>query len=58
MDGIQYHAQMKKDVLKLCKELKKSWPEDWPYYMQVLFPDKWVWLKNYKRWKQKNIKIK
>ena len=57
MDGKFYHQQMKKEVLGLCKELKTSFKSDWPIVMEVMFPDKWTWLKQYRLLRKKNKNI-
>lgn len=45
MDGISYHKQKRKEVLTLCRELKTAYKKDWPYVMEVMFPESFSYLK-------------
>lgn len=45
MDGELFHKQKRKEVLSLCRELKSTYKKDWPYVMEVMFPDSFSYLK-------------
>lgn len=45
MDGQTFHKQKKKEVLTLCRELKTAYKKDWPYVMEVMFPESFSYLK-------------
>ena len=41
-------TQKRKEVLSLCKELKSAYKKDWPYVMEVMFPNQFTYLKTIK----------
>ena len=52
MDEIQFHKQKRKEVLTLCKELKSAYGSDWPFCMEVLFPESFTYLKQINKTKR------
>lgn len=52
MDGETYHKQKRKEVLTLCKELKSAYGSDWPFCMEVLFPESFTYLKRINKTKR------
>ena len=45
MDGETFHKKKQKEVLTLCKELKSAYKKDWPYVMEIMFPESFSYLK-------------
>lgn len=45
MDAEKFHNKKQKEVLTLCRELKSVYKKDWPYIMEVMFPDSFSYLK-------------